>query len=55
MLEGAKQRWAEHGWMGQVYMYEEDVMLTSIADGSLRLPSVAECEKLFGLMKDTLL
>ena len=50
--ESAKRRWAENGWIGKVYMYEEAVMLRSISDGSLQLPSDAEREALFGFDKE---
>ena len=46
--EEAKMRWAADEFCFQVYQYESDVMLTSLSDSSLRLPSIEEREILMG-------
>ena len=49
--EGAVERWQKHEHMGQVYQYEEEFLLESIATGSFRLPTISEREALFGFDK----
>jgi len=46
--EEAKVRWAADEFCFQVYQYEANVMLTSLSDSSLRLPTIEEREILMG-------